>query len=131
MISDRFPLASIFLLVSGTLFLFVFALPILLVPLRWARIFRWNLPAETALTKYFARCLGGVAVAIVSLCFLAAGHPEQNLILFDLIVIVGAIMTAVHVWGALERTQPWTETAEIALYLGLAILAYAVRGTIA
>lgn len=36
----------------------VFAVPITFFPLRWARLMRWRIPAETQLTMYFGRCLG-------------------------------------------------------------------------
>ena len=36
----------------------VFAVPITFFPLRWARLMRWRIPAETQLTVYFGRCLG-------------------------------------------------------------------------
>jgi hypothetical protein len=126
-ISERFPAASIFLLVAGIAFLFAFAIPILFFPIRWARLFKWNVGAETPLTIYFARSLGAVAVAIVATCLLAVPHPEDYRGLFDLLTIAGALLAAVHVWGALERSQPWTETAEIALYAGLTVLAFVVK----
>jgi len=126
-ISDRFPLASWFLLIAGLVFTFAFALPLLFVPLRWAQLFRWKLPAETDLTVYFARCLGAVAVALVGACFLAVPHPEQHLLLFDLVTIAGAMLAGVHAWGAIARTQPWTETLEIALYAGITVATHLLR----
>lgn len=33
----------------------VFAVPITFFPLRWARLMRWRIPAETQLTVYFGR----------------------------------------------------------------------------
>jgi hypothetical protein len=48
-------------------------------------------------------------------------------VLFRLIQIIGALMTGVHVWGAVRREQPWTETAEIPLYAGLAVLAWVAQ----
>jgi hypothetical protein len=108
--------ASWFLLGMAALFGLAFALPLLLVPMRWARWFRWKLPAEGHLTEYFGRCLGAVAVAIVVACVRAAPAPAANLPLFELVIAAATLLTAVHVYGALRRAQPWTETAEIALY---------------
>lgn len=119
--------SRLFLIVAASGFLAAFALPLLFAPLAWARAFRWRIPEETALTVYFGRCLGAVAVAICGACFVAAAHPEEHRLLFDLIAAVGVLMVGVHAWGWLRRAQPWTETAEIPLYAALAALAIACR----
>ena len=41
--------------------------------------------------------------------------------------VAGFLLGAVHIWGALRREQPWTETAEIPLYVGLGALALWIR----
>jgi hypothetical protein len=80
----------------------VFALPIFLVPLKWARWFGWTIPQQTDLAvHFFGRCLGAF------------------------------ILIVVHVWGALLRIQPISETLEIGMYSGLALLTilfYPVHG---
>lgn len=127
MISASHPFSSWFLVIATTGFLAGYALPLLFVPLAWARVLRWRIPAETDLTVYFGRCVGGLATAIIVMAYLAVPHPEQNVVLFDLIAVIGGIMVAVHVWGAVRRVQPWTETAEIPLYVALAVLAVLAR----
>lgn len=119
-------LASWFLLTSATFFLVVYALPLLFVPLRWARWFRWKLPErpETShLTVYFARCLGALALSVIVVTYRAAGDPRGHRVLFDLIALVGGLMALVHAWGAIRRTQPWTEHVEIVLYAAVAAVA--------
>jgi hypothetical protein len=118
---------TLFLLVSGGAFLVACALPLLFAPFAWARAFRWYLPRDTDLAIDFGRCLGAVATAICAACFVAAPHPEENVILFDVIGIVGVLMVGVHGWGAVRKVQPWTETAEIPLYALLAVVAFALR----
>jgi hypothetical protein len=124
-IDPAHPWASIFLLVAATGFGLVYALPLVVAPLWWAKIFRWKVPEDTALTAYFGRCLGGVALAVVALCYWTAPRPVASL--FDLIAVIGALMTVVHVWGAIKRTQPLVETAEIPLFLALAVVAELAR----
>jgi hypothetical protein len=119
--------ASVFLWAAGAAFLLFFALPLLVTPLHWAKRLGWTLPDDVRLTRYFGRCLGAVAVAIVVMCFRAAPDPEGALYLFELLTIVALLLTAVHVWGAIERAQPASETAEIALYLALTIVAAWLR----
>ena len=128
MIDPERPLASWFLLTSATFFLVVFALPLLFAPLRWARWFRWKLPEqlETShlhLTVYFARCLGAVALSVIVITFRSAGDPRGHRILFDLIALLSGLMVLVHAWGAIRRTQPWTEHVEIVLYAAVAAAA--------
>jgi hypothetical protein len=127
MISATHPAASWFLLASGAGFLLLYGLPLTFFPLRWARWFRWILPGESALTVYFGRCVGVLAVAIIIVSLGAVPHPERFPVLFELIAWIGALMTALHVYGAIRRVQPWTETAEIALYAVLAVLAAWLR----
>ncbi len=122
MIDSNHVLASYFLWAAGGLFLVVFALPILFAPLAWAKVFQWKLPERTELTVYFGRCLGAVATAVVVVCFRAAPRPQENKLLFELILVAAVLLTAIHIWGAIRREQPWTETVEIALYGGLALL---------
>ena len=85
--------------------------------MRWARWFRWQLPeGNTGLTVYFGRCLGGLALACILVTARAVPDPRAHLPLFDLIYLVCGIMTVVHIWGAIARTQPWTEDVEILTY---------------
>jgi hypothetical protein len=119
--------ASWFLVAMALSFGVVFALPLLFAPLAWARLFQWELPSSTDLTVYFGRCLGGVAVAICVSALRAASAPAAHLWLFDLIVVAGALLSGVHVWGALQRRQPWTETVEIAVWLGATVGAAVIR----
>mgnify|MGYP000016325109 FL=1 len=103
-----------------------FALPIFLLPLTWARWFRWRLPREADgadLAVYFGRCLGAF-VLIVELLMLRAALTGDGLpYTFQVLIAVSAFMVVVHVWGALQRIQPPTETMEIAMYTAFGLLA--------
>jgi hypothetical protein len=109
----------------------VFALPIFLVPLKWARWFGWTVPQQTDLAVYFGRCLGAF-ILIVELLMLRAAVSGTGLIFtFQVLLAVAAFMIVVHVWGALLRIQPISETLEIGMYSGLALLTilfYPVQG---
>ena len=41
---------------------------------------------------------------------------------FQVLLAVAAFMVVVHIWGALLRIQPVSETLEIGVYGGLAVL---------
>ena len=109
-----------FLVAAGTTGLLAFGLPLFLSPLRWARALRWRVPADTDLTVYLGRSLGAVAVALSAGSLRAARRPEEHRIIFEVGLLTGVLLAAVHVWGALLRRQPWTETAEIAFWSGMA-----------
>jgi hypothetical protein len=109
--------ARVFLGVSVAVFLVVYALPLALVPLRWARWFRWRLPhGDPDLTVYFGRCTGVLALAVIVAVLPAVRDPRAHLDRLELVAWATGLMTALHVWGAVRRVQPWTEDLEIALY---------------
>ena len=100
----------------------VFAAPIFVCPLAWARRFQWDIPAQTDLTVYFGRCLGAF-ILIVELLLLRAGLTGEGLVYtFQVLLAIAAFMVVVHLWGAIQRIQPWTETAEIGMYAGMLLL---------
>ena len=101
----------------------VFALPIFLVPLTWARWFGWRIPQERDLAIYFGRCLGAF-ILIVEALMLRAGLSGEGLVFtFQVLLGVAAMMVIVHIWGALLRIQPISETLEIGMYSGMFLLA--------
>jgi hypothetical protein len=108
--------SSAYLVGAGATSLVAFAIPLFLSPLRWARALRWRVPDDTDLTVYLGRSLGAVAVALSLGALRAARRPSDQRIMFEVGFLTAALLTVVHVWGALLRRQPWTETAEIAFW---------------
>jgi hypothetical protein len=101
----------------------VFALPIFLVPLAWARRFGWRIPEHTDLAVYFGRCLGAF-VLVLELMMLRAGLTGASIVpVYQMLIAIAAFMVVVHIWGALQRIQPLSETLEIGMYSGLGLLA--------
>jgi hypothetical protein len=97
--------SALFLLAASGVGLGVFGLPLLLSPLKWARRLRWRVPEDTALWP--------------------ARDPWRHRIVFRIAGMAAALLAAVHVRGAMEGKQPWTETAEITLWAAMAIGAVA------
>ena len=114
--------SQLYLLILATLTTLFFALPLLLVPLTWARLMRWTLPADTDLTVYFGRCLGAFVVGVDIMGFLGAFDVQRQQAIFEVLYFVSISMIAVHVYGAWRRIQPITETIEIAFYALLLLL---------
>ncbi|HUP99766.1 MAG TPA: hypothetical protein VM093_04835 [Aeromicrobium sp.] len=114
--------AQTFLLVFGIIGAVAFGLPIFLTPLAWARAFRWNLPDDTDLAVYFGRCLGVLALVLGAFVLRAGLTGEGMVFVFQFAIAVFVGMTLVHIWGAIRRIQPVTETIEIAFWAGLVLL---------
>lgn len=113
-----------FLLVLMAVTTLVFALPIFFAPLAWARALRWRIPEHTDLAVYFGRCLGAF-VLILEALMLRAGLTGEGLVFtYQVLIGVGVMMTIVHLWGAVLRIQPVTETLEIGMYAGMTLLAW-------
>jgi hypothetical protein len=117
--------SALFLLAASGVGLGVFGLPLLLSPLKWARRLRWRVPEDTDLAVYLGRSLGAVAVALSLGGLWAARDPWRHRIVFRIAGVAAALLAGVHVRGAMEGKQPWTETAEIALWAAMAIGAVA------
>ena len=105
--------SSIFLLTASGVGLVAFALPLLLSPLRWAKVLRWRVPADSDLALYLGRSLGALATTLTLSGIRAAFDPWRNRILFPMTTVAAGLLTLVHIAGAVQRRQPWTETAEI------------------
>lgn len=117
--SDHAAQYLLLLVVATTL---VFALPIFLVPLSWARLMGWRIPTHTDLAVYFGRCLGAFILILEALMLRAALTGEAMHTAFELLAATAAMMIAVHVYGAIKRIQPLSETLEIAFYVLLLLL---------
>ncbi|HLA31012.1 MAG: hypothetical protein WAW12_06885 [Pseudomonas sp.] len=114
--------AADFLLILTLATTLVFALPIFLVPLTWARLMAWQIPQQTDLAVYFGRCLGAFILILEALMLRAALTGEAMHTAFELLAATATMMIVVHVYGALKRIQPLSETLEIGFYVLLLLL---------
>lgn len=113
--------AAQYLLVLTLATTLVFALPIFCVPLAWARLMGWRIPSHTDLAVYFGRCLGAFILILEAMMLRAALTGEAIHAVFEMLLAVAVMMIVVHVYGALRRIQPLSETLEIGFYLGLLV----------
>jgi hypothetical protein len=111
--------SDIFLYVVGAAMLVAFGIPLMIVPLRWARVFRWPIPQSETLAVFMGRSLGIFISLMAIFAFKATGVPAAKPFFFDLMLWVVGAMGLLHVYGAIRRTQPMTETVEIALWVVL------------
>lgn len=114
--------SAAFLKVFAVITLLAFAIPIAVAPITWARVLKWDVDARSDLALYFGRCLGAVAIVISCAAWYAAMHPEVQRFFFGMQITITLLVGMVHVVGAIQRVQPWTETAEIAFWAALVIL---------
>jgi hypothetical protein len=128
MISPDYPLASWFLVISTGVVIVVIALPLLFVPLTWARKFGWTLPeGNNDLTVYFGRCLGATALAMIIAVAHGIPDPKSHHLLFDLVSITSGLMVGIHLWGWIRKTQPLSETIETGIWALLFAMSLWIR----
>lgn len=131
MINAEHPLASWFLLLAVVFFTIIYGVPLCMAPLRWARWFQWELPTgNNDLTVYFGRCTGALAVTIIIMAVQGISDPKGHRMVFDFIALACGLLTGLHIWGAIQRMQPWTETAEIVMYAVVSGAAFWLRTTL-
>jgi hypothetical protein len=122
MLDPAHPYMSLYLWLGAATFAVAFVIPLFVAPLRWAKIFRWPVPADNELATYFGQCLGAAGCAIVFGMARAARHPAANPLVFEILIAAGSLLTVVHIVGAFRRKWPWTETAEIPFWAASAII---------
>ena len=110
--------ANTFLIVAGV-FAALLGGPMMITPMGWAKVLRWRIPEHTDLAVYFGRCLGAVVTVMAVFAFVAARTPAVQPFFFAFVLSAVAVNILVHVYGALRKIQPLTETVEIAFWVGL------------
>lgn len=118
--------SSAFLLWFPVVILVVFALPMLFVPLLWAKVIGFRLPEHTDLAVYFGRSLGVAATGICVTCFVASRTPAAQATVFDGLLVISTLYVVTHVHGAVRKIQPLAETLEIGFWAALTCLLLAV-----
>ena len=113
---------GVYLYVAGIATLVAFGIPLLVVPLRWSQAFRWEIPQPENLVVFLGRSLGIFCSLLAIFAFIAAGSPDAKPFYFDLMLSVLASMGALHVYGAIKKIQPVTETVEIILWVVLFLI---------
>ena len=114
--------ADIYLMITGIVMLVAFGIPLTLVPMRWARAFRWEVSQPTQLVIFFGRSVGVLLSVLAIYALIISQMPAAIPFYFNLLLLTLAGMLLLHVYGAIRRTQPITETVEIALWVFLGIV---------
>jgi hypothetical protein len=115
--------SSWFLIINGIVFIVFFGIPLLLCPVTWARRIGWKIPEDTDLVAYLGRSLGALALPLIGYLFLAAQDPWQYRFIFNLLIAIGALLFAVHLYGFIKKVQPRLEHIEVLLYGANTLLA--------
>lgn len=108
--------AQTYLLVITLFTLVGFSLLLFFKPLVWAKLFLWKIPEEQDLTIYFGRCLGAFALVTNVMFIQAALYNTGVFFILEYFSLFCFLMIIVHIWGAVLRIQPITETLEIGLW---------------
>jgi len=115
--------AQTFMLVFAILAMVAFVIPMIFAPMFWARMLLWNIPEDTDLAVYSLRSLGSLGLAVLLIAFRAAITGEGLSLVYELFIPFFALMVLVHLYGAIKKIQPITETLEIGFWLVLLVLA--------
>ncbi len=111
-----------YLYVAGVAMLATFGIPLLVVPLRWARAFRWEVPQPENLVVFLGRSLGILISLLAVFAIKVTSSPAAKSFFFDLMLWLFMAMIALHAYGAIRKTQPITETVEILLWVALFLI---------
>jgi hypothetical protein len=114
--------ATIYMYVVSISTLLLFGLPLTCWPLRWAGVLGWRIPDHTHLAVYFGRCLGGVICAIACFAIITAENQVLLECFYQMILLLFLTMVLIHIYGAVKRIQPVSETIEIAFWIVLIVL---------
>jgi hypothetical protein len=114
--------SNVYLFVAGVAMLATFGVPLLVVPLRWARFLRWEVPQPENLVVFLGRSLGIMISLLAIFAFKVTGSPAAKPFFFDLMLWLFVAMIALHGYGAIRKTQPVTETVEIGLWVVLFLI---------
>jgi hypothetical protein len=116
----------IYLYVVAIMMLIGFGLPLLFVPLHWARLLRWEIPQSKQLATFLGRSVGVFICVLAVFAYKAADIPTVQPFFVDMMLWTIAGSMLIHVYGAIKRAQPITETIEIVVWvlLFLATLAF-------
>jgi hypothetical protein len=112
--------SNIYLIVAGVAMLLAFGLPLMITPLGWARVFRWELPQPPGnLVVFLGRSLGVLISLVAIFAIKVTGIPAAKPFFFDFMLWTFLAMLALHISGMLRKTQPVTENYEIILWVML------------
>ncbi len=118
--------SNTFLIVAGIAMLASFGIPLLFAPIGWARLFRWSVPQDRLLVTFMGRSMGIFITIMAVFAFKAAQNDLARPFFFDLMLWIFGAMLLLHVYGAIRKKQPVTETFEIIVWvvLGLVTLGF-------
>jgi hypothetical protein len=114
--------AQAYLLITAIGTTLIAALPIFLMPIRWARPLGWRIPQDTDLALYYGRCLGAFILILEVLWLRAALTGAHLKLAFATAAMATGLMVVVHIVGAVQKVQPLAETIEIFVYGALFVL---------
>ena len=120
------PYLHIYLYVVTVAMLIGFGLPLILVPIHWARIFCWEIPQQKDLAAFLGRSVGVLICVLAIFATKAANTPAVQRFFVDMLLWITAGSLLIHIYGAIKKAQPVTETIEILVWilLLLATLAF-------
>jgi hypothetical protein len=94
-----------YLIVAGAAMLATFDIPLLVAPMSWARLMRWEVPPPGQLVTFLGRSLGLFICVVAAYAFKAAATPQAQPFFFELMLWLFVSMIGLHVYGAIKKVQ--------------------------
>jgi hypothetical protein len=113
---------EIFIYINTTALLLAFCIPMMIAPMKWAKVLRWHIPDHEHLAIYLGRSLGGFACVLALFAFKAMKDSRVLPFYFDMGLGIGIAMIVIHAYGGIRKIQPVTETVEILFWIGQVVL---------
>jgi hypothetical protein len=114
--------SDVFLVVAAVIMAIAFGLPLALAPMSWARVFRWEVPQQTQLAIFLGRSVGVFILILAIFAYKVTLTPAAKPFYFDLMLWTFAGMILLHIYGAIRKAQPVTETIEIVVWILLSLV---------
>jgi len=102
--------------------LLLFGLPLTFVPISWARLFRWEIPQSRQLVIFLGRSVGVLITVMGIMAIIVTRKPAAMPFFFEIMLWIFAGMILLHVYGAIRKAQPITETLEITVWILLSLV---------
>jgi len=102
--------SDIYLYVAGVAMLAAFGIPLLVVPLRWARAFRWEVPQPENLVVFLGRSVGIFISLLAVFAFKVTTTPAAKPFFIDLMLWLFVAMIALHCYGAKKDSTNYRDS---------------------
>ena len=116
--------ATTYLWLLGSITTLTFAIPLFFTLCSGRGLCCGSYRRKPDLAEYFGRCVGAFVLVVEFFIFRAAYNGTGLAFTFQMLMLVFVLMLLVHLYGAIRKIQPITETLEIGLWAFLLVVSW-------